>query len=137
MYLTLALSPITPDKYPQKFTLSRVISPLAAWQTSGYSAAVVQQRWVLPTLISSYTTALSERGGREGTVRYTGRYDNISFIIKTTYRHYPTCVSDFSPINHITKEEGKAPNCWDRQPPPREQESTPDAPIQAILGECR
>ena len=48
-----------------------------------------------------------ERGedGRES-VRCTGRYDNISFNMKTTYCHITTCTYDFSPISNITQEEG-------------------------------
>ena len=48
-----------------------------------------------------------ERGeaGRESSDTRVG-IDNISFNIKTTYCQSPACVSDLSPINHITTEEG-------------------------------
>ena len=67
-----------------------------------------------PQFIAQVTDKCGE-AGRE-IVRYTGRYDNISFNIKTTCCQSPTCVSDLSLINHITMAEG-SPQQWDRQLP--------------------
>ena len=75
------------------------------------------------TAVSSLTQSVLQRrqqgkrgeDGRES-LRCTGRYDNISFNIKTTYCHITTCTSNFSPINNITQEEGSPQHAGQADP---------------------
>ena len=85
VHLTLAQAPTTP-------TLIYNIFPTHHWEEMLVACSVClaatpcRHRLTHPFSLNSSTSARSERGedGREY-VRCTGRYDNISFKIKTTY----------------------------------------------------
>ena len=94
---------LIPNIFPSESTHSRCLDV-------GLADTHRQPRYRSPLLTNSCTSATSRRarGGREGVIICTGRYDNISFIIKTHISILYLYIR-FSPINKISMEEGSRP----------------------------
>ena len=113
---------ISPSLYPPD-TLIRHFSHSPSGETSlllpvTYVWHYYQAVWYSPTPALQFSIVSNGRrmwGGREGVIRCTGRYDNISFRIKTLYWHTQP-VHLISPINNILLEEGSH-QTRDRQQP--------------------
>ena len=73
----------------------------------------------LPQFFHPGKEGIRGEDGRES-VRYTGRYDNISFIIKTTHCHTHNLYVRLARLTTIHRRR-EAPSVRDRQTPPTEE----------------